>query len=121
VIPSAEARAQRLQTIAFITADLEEIILTPREKVLNGSGGFSWEDQEDRDPQDARIIPITSNAPERMNPDGQKVIVEFILIMEWDAEVAKFDRFEARGRTFEVLHIQEKRDYQTKAELITVG
>jgi hypothetical protein len=120
MIPFAEAQAQRRITTEFIQADVSEIILMPRTKVSNGSGGFTWEEEDPRTSQYGRIIPLTSNAPERMNSDGQRVIVEFILIMEYDAEVGKFDRFTARGRLFEVLHIQEKQDYQTKAELIVV-
>lgn len=121
MIPSAEAQAQRRITTEFIKADLSEIILVAYDRVSNGSGGFQMVEREDRVPQEGRIIPVTANAPERMNQQGQRVIVEFMLIMEWDSVVEKWDRFIARGRLFEVLHVQEKRDYQTKAELITVG
>ena len=121
MIPNPEATVLRQSTVAFIQADLSRVTLVPRVKVSNGSGGFVYDDLAPRAPADGRVIPLTAKATERLNLEGHTVPVEFILLMAYDAQVEKGDRFYARGRSFEVVHVQEKRDYQTKAELSTIG
>lgn len=78
-------------------------------------------DAEERPEQTVRVIPLTSNASLTLTLEGEEVRVDFILMGEHDADVRVGDHFEARGLEFKIIHIQEKRDYQTKAELITVA
>lgn len=121
MIPTAEAKAQRSLTEWFISADLEKIVLTPWSKVDDGEGGWTLEEQPAREEQVGRLIPLTNPATEQMTLDGERVVPDFILMMKWDAVIAPRDRFTCRGVDLEVIHVQEKRDYQTKAELINRG
>lgn len=123
MIPSVEARAQRKVTEAFIAADSEVIILTEQVRQSNGSGGFKMSAGPKRQPVVGRVVPVARGGlpQERLTADGRSVPVEFFLVLPYDAEIGVYDRFTSRGRQFEVVHVQEKRDYQTKAELVTRG
>lgn len=108
-------------TRSFIDDDPSTVELHQMEKRSDGSGGVVKIPSMNRNPLVVRVIPLTRQARETLTIDGVQVNVEFILMAMPEDDVRTGDQFTARGRVFEVIHIQEKRLYQTKAELITVG
>ena len=121
MIPATEARVQKALTDAFIAADSVQITLIPAEFVSNGSGGRKRNDLLPRLPQSMRIIPQDANAAERETLDGSVVQPNYMLLGVWNAAMTRGDRFTNGGTRYEVVYVHEKRDYQTKGEVITRG
>lgn len=113
-----ELRIQRKLTAYFINADPELISLTPNEIQSNGAGGVRKTPLPPRPPQGVHLVPLTSQVSERPTLDGKAVIPDFMLIGLHDMAIGRGDVFQARNSIFEVVHIHEKRDYETKAEAI---
>lgn len=121
MIPATEARVQKALTDAFIAADVSTITLIPAEFVSNGSGGRKRNDLPARLPQSMRLIPQDANAAERETLDGSVVQPNYMLLGVWNAAMTRGDRFTNSGTRYEVVYVHEKRDYQTKGEVITRG
>ena len=117
----SELRMQRSLTKMFIEADKEDIVLEPFSREANGSGGFRLVSQPPLAPQVMRLIPLSNTAFERNTLDGKAVTPNFMLMGEWDCEMARGNRFTLDGKRYEVVHVQEKRDYQTKGETVYLG
>jgi len=117
----SELTAMRAQTVGFIAADLESVVLVPHTRTPNGSGGYKTASGLPRSPQNMRLIPISTTAFERSTLDGEAVVPQFILLGEWDCEMTRGDTFVVDGKRYEIVHIQEKRDYQTKGETVLRG
>lgn len=121
MINPIEATIERLNTAAFIDADPFDCVLSPATYESNGSGGQRRVASPDRSPQRMRLIPTTGQATERQTSDGRAVQPDFMLMAPFDAVVERWDRFVFNGNRFEVLHVQEKREYQTKSEVVLLG
>lgn len=117
----AELTVQRMLTKSFIAADANSVALEPNTREPNGSGGYKISPQPSRDPQVMRLVPITTTAFERQTLDGKVVTPQFVLLCEWDAVVERGDKFSLLGKRYEVVHVQEKREYMTKGETILLG
>lgn len=116
-----ELAIQRRNTEAFIAADPETVVLHPFTRQPNGSGGYKTVASPPRPPQTMRLIPISTTAFERGTLDGEAVTPEFVLLGEWDCAMSRGDKFVLDGKRYEVVHVQEKRDYQTKGETVYRG
>lgn len=116
-----ELRFQRSATRAFILADVELIQLVPTRRTDNGSGGFTTTSALPVAPQEFRLIPVTNFTKERSTLDGVSVVPNFILLGEWNCSMKRHDRFTLNGKRYEVVHVQEKRQYETKGETILLG
>lgn len=121
MLTPGEAAIQRILTRAFIAADANSVVLEPNKREPNGSGGYVLSAQPPRSPQTVRLIPITTTAFERETLDGKTVTPQFVLMAEATAAVERGDRFVLNGKRHEVVHVQEKRDYQTKGETVLLG
>lgn len=115
---TAERAIQRRLTTSFIATDPESIVLLPQTRTENGSGGFTVAQGDPRSSQTMRLIPLTNTTTERLTLDGKMVVPKFMLMAQWDAIVDRWDQFELDGVRYEIVHLQEKRDYQTKAEVV---
>lgn len=118
---AAELQVQRQLTKAFIDAEPDSVVLQPFDKESNGSGGYRIVPASPRDPQVMRLIPISTTAFERLTLDGKTVAPQFVLQGEWDCEMQRGDRFELDGKRYEIVHLQEKQEYQKKGETILLG
>lgn len=119
MIPAAEAKVQRAITKAFVDADSETVVLNARQKVDNGAGGFRWTETP-RQPQVCRLNPLGEGA-ERLGSDGRMVSSTHTLVGYYGTIMDRFDRFTLGGRDYEITYVYENREYQTKAEVISLG
>lgn len=116
-----ELDVQRRLTKAFIDESPESVVLQGFDKESNGSGGFRLTPQPPRDPQVMRLIPISTTAFERLTLDGAAVTPQFVLMGEFNCEMQRGDKFELDGKRYEIVHIQEKHEYQKKGETVLLG
>lgn len=120
VVPPSEVAVNRRLTAVFIAADLKMVTLHRPVKTPTGTGGYS-SDSIDLAPQEARLLPIGTQAQERVMLDGSFARPNYSLMMRFNADVAAGDSFEDDGEKYTIIWVQAKRDYQTKAEVIQVG
>ena len=120
-----EIAGLRRGTTAFIEHDPRDVALWRVVAVPNGSGGFLPAVGGYIYPQRMRLIPTDANGgtgTERRLGDGTLVTPNWVLLGEWNAEVRREDRFAfPDGRIARIVYVQEKRAYQTKAEVVLVG
>lgn len=108
----------RMLTKAFIDFLPVELTLIPRAKVKKPAGGFAWEDQAPRDPQTFTLIEsgTVGGLPRpTVTADGVERVVEFELLGEWNAEVARFDVFTHQGKEWEVVDLFFDNQYERRA------
>lgn len=118
---SLETRMNRKHTQAFIEADPKQVTLLRSTRTPNGSGGFVMSQPSPvLPPQQGRLIPNNRQTNERMTSDGVQVIPDMVLLMSFDADVLRHDRFEDQDRIYEVVWLHEKRLYQTKCEVVSL-
>lgn len=118
----AELAILREQTSAFIDADGKWITLIRRTEAPNGSGGFEITETPLVFPQFMRLIPQQGNmSPLRDTLDGEAVQPDYVLLAEFDANVARWDQFVDQGRRYQVLFVHEKKAYELKAEVKYLG
>lgn len=116
-----EQKVQRRLTSAFIDADPLQVTVSRRERVPNGSGGFRLGPPSSLSPQKGRLIPSQYQLPDRETANGTIASPGSVLVMEWNADIKRFDEFtDANGFVFQVVWVYEKRDYETKCELVTL-
>lgn len=114
----------RRLTKAFIDFNPVTITLIPRAKVKKPAGGFAWEEQAPRDPQ---VFTITEQSTVGGQPrpsltsDGIEREVEFILIAEHTAQVARSDVFVHQGRDWEVVDLYIDNGYEIRALVAARG
>ena len=122
MINATEARIQRKLTLAFIASDSASFTLVPTTYASNGSGGRKRVDSPARLPQSMRLIPQSGTVgTERETLDGMVVQPTYVLLGEWNAGMARGDRFTYGGTRYEVVWVHENRNYETKGEVITRG
>lgn len=120
MIPDREAAIQRRLTTEFINADRLVVTLSRRSREPNGSGGFRLGSPTALPPQDGRLIPSQYELPDRETANGTIASPGSLLLMPYDADVKRFDEFSEGQFTFQVVWVYEKRDYETKCELVTL-
>lgn len=118
---SAEIRAQRKITAAFIATQPVEIALRPRTKVKKATGGYDWEEGDERDPQVLRLIePPRPNDPVR-TADGEQHDVEFILLGAHDAVIEEYDTFDHAGKPWTIVQIYHDNGWERRAAVARHG
>ncbi len=120
-ISAAELRVQRSLTEKFIGADSFPVVLYRSSRTADGAGGWIPGDPAPLPPQVMRLIPLQDGAQERFTADGQAVTPGYMLMGKHDADMARWDTFEHRGATYEVVFINENRHYQVKGEVVYRG
>jgi hypothetical protein len=71
-----------------------------------------------------RMVPLqdaVATRSERTTADGVQVTPSYMLLGNWDANVARFDSFTLDGRRYEIVFIQQNRQYECKAEVAYLG
>jgi hypothetical protein len=114
----AELELQITATRAFILADAEDIEIVRRTRSDDGSGGFIYESPVALAAQVARLIPQSDKVREVTAEDGRVALPEWVIMMEPDSDLQRYDRFTWRGIEWEIAQIHTKPDYQLKGDVI---
>jgi len=115
---AVELGINRLNTAAFIAADPLILTLTPRIASRAPTGGVITQNGPERAPQTFKLIMQSpaGNSIEQRTDDGTERQVDFILLGEWDAEVAVGDWWDdENGNRWEVRAIVPTNHYETRA------
>lgn len=118
---ATELRVNRINTLAFIEADLRLITLHTQIPVRSGTG-TKMTPGPDRPTQKARLGDQTRtfNAfpGKATGSDGTARDMQYQLIMLWDAEIAKNDWWmDVDGYRWDVLDILPDNGYERRAEV----
>lgn len=117
-----ELTYMRIQTKAFIDADVKNLTFSRLTKTANGSGGFTSTRAPLAFPQRMRLIPMQGNgSPLRQTLDGEAVTPDYVLLGEFDASLKRWDTFTDLGRRYMVLFVHEKSTYEKKGEVKYLG
>lgn len=117
-----ELAVQRALTAAFVDANFETIVLTPRTRVKTTTGGIKFTDQAPRAPQRFHVVETNSRAA--VNPrvqGGSQDETQFSLVGYWDAQVAVHDRFVWNGEECEVAAVELFNGYEQRAVVNRYG
>lgn len=114
----------REQTTFFIAEDPVVLVLQREERVSLDSGGFSRASRP-VDPQTFRLIPANDRLDPIQDQDGQSVQPVFTILGEWNADMARFDRFSYAGHEYQILTpirpLHTDNAYERKAEVVFYG
>lgn len=121
MISATELKVQRDITLAFIDADSLEVTLLRSLRTANGSGGYKRGAPVERPVQTMRLIPSQDGTIERMTADGVSVEPHYILMGRWDADLLRWDRFINDGVTYEVVFVNQNKQYEVKGEVVRLG
>lgn len=113
-----ELELQTAATRTFILADPEDLVFTRQAKVPDGAGGFIETPNAPLAMQTGRMIPQSDRVPEITASDGRSARPEWVLLMEPDADMQRYDRFTWRGIVWEIAQIHTKPDYELKGDVI---
>lgn len=117
-----ELKVQRDQTRAFIDANHEVIVLTPRLKVKTSTGGTAWENQPVREPQKFHVGERNSTArTDTRVPGGERREEEFTLVGLWDSVIEANDIFDLGGAQWEVAKVEWENGYERRAAVTRFG
>lgn len=115
---AVELATHRVNTRAFIAADPLRIALQVRGSARTPSGALARERQSERPLQTFKLImqsPAGSSIEQRTE-DGTERQVDYILLGEWDAQVAVGDYWDdAAGQRWEVVALVPRNGYETRA------
>jgi hypothetical protein len=117
-LSTSEVATQRRLTTAFINRLPTTVILTPRARQKSPTGGVKWVEGEARDAQTMTLIELGTAAgnPEPVKTvDGIERTVQFELLGEWDAELARYDTFTHQGKDWEVIDLFYDNGYERRA------
>jgi hypothetical protein len=115
---AAELEIQATATRAFILADPEDLTLMRRVRTPDGSGGFTYGSPAALAVQTGRMIPQSDRVVELRTSDGRSAIPEWVLMMEPDSDMQRYDQFTWRGAVWEIVQIHNKPDYELKGDVI---
>lgn len=121
MISTAELRAQRRVTDMFIKADQLDIVLERSTRTSDGAGGVTSGVPTPLPAQVMRLIPRQDGATERTTADGQMVSPSYTLMGYHDADMQRWDEFTHDGHRYQVVFINENRQYETKGEVAYLG
>lgn len=120
-IAAAELRAQRVLTAAFIKADALQVTLSRAIRASDGAGGVIDAGVVDLPPQTMRLLPLGDGADERMTADGVMVRPTYMLQGNYDADMERGDTFVLPDGRYEIVFVNENRQYQVKGEAVYRG
>ena len=121
MIAGAELAVQRMLTSAFIEADHLTVVLYRSVWTSDGAGGSVKGLPAPLAPQRMRLIPLGDGAVERFTANGEAVRPSYKLLGKYDADMDRWDEFSLDGRRYEVVFINENRQYEVKGEVAYRG
>jgi hypothetical protein len=120
-ISQAELRAQRTITEEFIRADSLEVTLLRSTFTPDGAGGEVKGDPAPLPVQTMRLIPASDGAQERFTADGEAVRPSYMLMGKFDADMERWDELIVDGIRYQIVFVNQNRQYQTKGEVVYRG
>jgi hypothetical protein len=120
-IADAELSVQRMLTRAFIEADVVTITLYRSTVTDDGAGGTVTGAPVAIAPQCLRLITQGStgaDSKQRFTANGQAVSPDYVLMGTECADIERWDTFEHEGRAYEVVFVNQNRQYEVKAEVV---
>ena len=121
MIATSELEAQRKLTKMFIAADALSLVLTRTPKVSDGAGGLKNGTPVNLTAQTLRLNPLQDAVQQRTTADGKQVLPQYMLMGEYNADIARGDTFTLSGRRYEVVFVLQNKQYQVKAEVYYRG
>jgi hypothetical protein len=120
-IASVELAFQRKNTEAFIAADSVEVVLirTPRED--DGAGGVLTGTPASLLPQVMRLIPLQDGHSPRQTAEGEMAEPSYMLLGKHDADMERWDEFQMNGAWYQVVFVNQNRQYEVKGEVVYRG
>lgn len=116
-----ELSALRKGTVAFIKADANTFVLARSMFVDDGAGGHSRGAPSQLPPQLMRLIPLQDGSTLQLTADGEQIEPSYMLMGTWDADMERWDTFELGGRRYEIVSVNQNRQYETKGEVVYRG
>lgn len=121
----SELDVQRKLTHTFILTRPITVVLKPRVKQRQPSGGFAWANGVPRAPQVMRLCDPPTVAQEMPRPvnaqDGVQRTIEFMLLGEWNAEIGINDVFEYDGHQWEIIQLAQDNGWERRASVARYG
>lgn len=117
----AELAIQQKLTKAFIDTQPVDLVLIPRQKIKQPSGGVKWDELEPRDPQTLRLVEPSGAPITVRTADGIERVVDFLLIGEIDAEIGLYDVFDHGGLRWEIGSLYHRNGWEIRAEVARHG
>lgn len=108
----------RRLTKAFIDHAPVTLTLTPRVKLKQPAGGWRWSNQAPRAPQVMSILEqgtVGGQPRPTVTLDGVERVVEFQLLAEYGAAIARGDIFVHQGKDWEVVDLFHDNGYEIRA------
>lgn len=121
MISSLELSIQRQLSNAFIEADPLEIQLSRPTRTPDGAGGYVDSLVPIGGLQRLRLIPLGDGADERTTADGVAVAPTYMLMGTYLANIQRWDEFSVDGRRYQVVFINQNRQYEVKGEVAYLG
>lgn len=120
-IEQEELRVERMLTDAFISADSLQVVLNRTTEVSDGAGGVLLSDTAPLAAQKMRLLPLGDGAVERLTADGRVVRPSYMLLGNYDANMQRGDTFTLSTGRYQVVFVNENRQYEVKGEVAYVG
>lgn len=120
-IKAAELLIHIKATAAFIEADKTSLVILRREQIALDSGGYTWSDPEELDPQDARLLPSQDKEKELETDEGKSAHPDYVLLMMPGADIKRWDRFMFGEYEMLVLSEPHGPEYEVKVDVMRCG
>jgi hypothetical protein len=122
MIPNAELNMQRNLTVMFIEADPLEIQLLRPTWGSDGAGGrIRTGTANVGGLQRMRLIPLGDGAAERLTADGKEVSPNYMLMGLFSADMQRWDEFTIDSRRYQIVFINQNKQYEIKGEVAYLG
>lgn len=119
MIAELEMRIQMRNTQAFVDADAEEIVITPRTvRVPDGAGGWRDGTGPALPPQKVRIVPVNRIQDVLFPVEGRRDDIKYTIVAMPDVDIQRYDTFKWRGDTWKIDRVHNKPDYEFKADVV---
>jgi hypothetical protein len=123
-VSPVELEVNRRNTRRFIAADPIFIVLSVGERIRQPGGGYRRVKVGERPQQRFKLIMVSpaGGSIDQLTSDGTERRVDFVLLGEYDAQVAVGDWWDdARGNRYEVLSLIPSNGYEVRANVSATG
>lgn len=110
-------------TERFINERPIEVVVSRREKIDTPDGGWTFGEPVDLDPQTVRLTELTraQSPKERTDENGSAVLPTHVAVAMPDRDFQRYDRFNAYGEKWLVVHVSRLPEWRLSLELVGRG